>query len=89
VKGEFTAYENGYVTVDLNLDGVVNIQDLSALAAVYGQDITTIIGAASIPAGWITWGQLAHSYDFVDIFDFVLVAKAMGMTWTPSLVPWP
>jgi hypothetical protein len=90
VKGENTAYENGYVTVDLNLDGKVDILDLSALAAVYGVDLSTVTPPAGVtPAGWINWGQLAHPSSVVDIFDFVLVAKAMGMTWTPSLVPWP
>jgi hypothetical protein len=52
---------------DLNLDGAVDIQDLQALAAVYGEDF----GAGG-------WGNLDNTNTVVDIYDFVMVAKYYG-----------
>jgi hypothetical protein len=53
---------------DLNLDGVVDIQDLMALAAVYGENF----GAGG-------WGDLDNLGNFVvDIYDFAMVAKYFG-----------
>jgi len=52
---------------DLNLDGVVDIQDLQALAAVYEEDL-----------GVGGWGSLDNTNSVVDIFDFVVVAKYFG-----------
>jgi hypothetical protein len=60
--------------VDLNLDGVVDIADLSALAKVYGED-ATVTG----------WAALAPEDDIVDIYDFVMVAKKFGKTYIPEL----
>jgi hypothetical protein len=52
---------------DLNLDGAVDIQDLQALAAVYGMDF-----------GLLGWGNLDNVNTVVDIFDFVVIAKFFG-----------
>jgi hypothetical protein len=60
--------------VDLNLDGVIDIADLSALAKVYGK--------ANPP---IAWGALAPATNIVDIYDFVIVAKKFGKPFTPEL----
>lgn len=60
--------------VDLNLDGVVDIADLSALAKVYGED-NTVTG----------WAALAPATNIVDIYDFVMVAKKFGKTYIPEL----
>jgi hypothetical protein len=54
-------------TGDLNLDGAVDIQDLSALAEMYGEDL-----------GVGGWGALDGTNTVVDIFDFVVVAKYFG-----------
>jgi hypothetical protein len=80
-----TTNEYGYwVGTDLNLDSVVNIQDLEALAAEYGVDL-----------GVNGWGELASigsasPTTIVDIYDFVLVAKMFGTgtksnPWVPSI----
>jgi hypothetical protein len=60
--------------VDLNLDGVVDIADLSALAYYYGE--------TNPPA---YWGDLAPATNIVDIYDFVVVAKKFGKPFTPEL----
>lgn len=60
--------------VDLNLDGVVDIADLSALAKVYGE-----------PNPPVAWGALAPATNIVDIYDFVIVAKKFGKPFTPEL----
>jgi hypothetical protein len=53
---------------DLNLDGAVDIQDLQALAAVYGE----LYGPAM-------WGDLDNLGNYiVDIYDFAMVAKYFG-----------
>jgi hypothetical protein len=59
---------------DLTLDGLVDMGDLQALAAVYGEDLGT-------PP---TWGDYAGAH-IVDIYDFVLVAKKFEKTYTPPI----
>jgi hypothetical protein len=66
---------------DLNLDGAVDIQDLQALAAVYGLDF-----------GLLGWGNLDNVNTVVDIFDFVVVAKFFGKPYechVTSVGCWP
>ena len=59
---------------DLNLDGAVDIQDMQALATLYGEDT----GAIN------TWGNLDGRGlpAIVDIFDEVVVAKYFGKPYT-------
>jgi len=70
---------------DLNLDGAVDIQDLQALAVVYGDATLGAMG----------WGHLDNLNTVVDIYDFVIVAKFFGKPYEciidTSLAPvcWP
>jgi hypothetical protein len=77
---------------DLNLDGVVDIQDLQALAKIYGLNTATktLMGAG----GLFTWGNLDGQGlpPIVDIFDFVVLAKYFGkpcITCTPESIADP
>jgi hypothetical protein len=58
---------------DLNLDGEVNLQDLQALAAEYGNAHD--------------WGNLGNGGGVVDIYDFVVVAKYFGKPYECVLDP--
>jgi hypothetical protein len=66
---------------DLNLDGVVDIQDLQALAKIYGLDTTNMF-IYTYEDGTFTWGNLdgrdGAGPFIVDIFDFVVIAKYFG-----------
>jgi hypothetical protein len=64
---------------DLNLDGVVDIQDLQALAKIYGLDTSTMF-IYPYESGLNTWGNLDGRGlpAVVDIFDFVVIAKYFG-----------
>lgn len=79
-RPESVMNENGQtVGVDLNLDGTVDIQDLSTLALVYGKNL----GSANGPS----WGYLDNlaGSGIVDIYDFVLLAGKYGKPYTPSI----
>jgi hypothetical protein len=59
---------------DLNLDGEVDIQDMHALATLYGKNTGPALN---------TWGNLdGRGNTIVDIFDFVVVAKYFGKPYT-------
>jgi hypothetical protein len=68
---------------DLNLDGVVDILDLAAIAKVYGKD-STYNYTKTTPPQFMHWSDLVTPFDKggvhapVDIYDVVYVAKHFG-----------